>query len=161
VSAPDRYPNLTRVGAHEPFRPGNDHAKIHGAKVAAWKLAPRASEIAAVLSELLPVRSDADGPTVDLAAIVLARIEVATDYLDRVGLFDARGRPRPILKLLSSWENTAARLLDSLGLSPVSRAKLGLDVVRAGAALDEHLARNYGSEKRRERTMTDGRDPLH
>jgi hypothetical protein len=110
------------------------------------KLAPRAGEIAREIAQLVPASSAADGPTIALLSIVLTRVELATDYLDRNGLFDARGRPRPIVKLVSSWENTAARLLDQLGMSPTSRARLGLDVARArGEALRAHVAERYAA----------------
>lgn len=142
---PDGYPNLAKRRA--PFEVGNDFGRVHGGRVAVWKLQPRAQEIAEQLTELLPVRSPADAPTVDSLATVLVRLELLNDYLERNGLFDARGRPRPALKLLSSFENTAARLLAQLGCDPVSRAKLGLDTVRAGAALRAHLERNYGDKQ--------------
>jgi hypothetical protein len=107
-------------------------------------LAPRADEIAAGLRELVPASSPSDEPTVRLLATVLTRLELANAYLDGNGLFDARGRPRPVLQLVSRWENSAARLLDQLGMSPTSRAKLGLDVARArGEALRAHLAERY------------------
>ena len=58
-------------------------------------------------------------------------MSIAVAQPDRFGLFrNARGDPQPVLKPLSGWENTAARLCDQLGLSPTARVRLG--VTRAG-----------------------------
>lgn len=94
----------------------------------------RARALADELRALLPASSPSDDPTVALVAMVLARIETANAWLDENGLMDARGAPRPILRVLSTWENTAARLLDRLGLTPTSRAALGLNIARAHEA---------------------------
>lgn len=94
----------------------------------------RAREVADELRALLPASSPSDDPTVALVAMVLARIESANAWLDEHGLMDTKGTPRPILRVLSTWENTAARLLDRLGLTPTSRASLGLNIARAHEA---------------------------
>jgi hypothetical protein len=128
----------------QPAGPGNRRAVTHGG-YATLALAPRSAEIRVQLRELVPARMDADDAAISLLSFQLARIEAAADYLERHDLLDSRGRPRPVLKVLSTWENSAARLLDQLGLTPTSRAKLGLDLTRArGAALAEHLQRDYG-----------------
>jgi hypothetical protein len=127
-----------------PFEVANLAARRHGAQVSSWRLAPRAEEIAAELAELVPASSPSDGPTVSLLATILCRLEIANAYVERNGLFDARGRPRPIVRLVSTWENSAGRLLDQLGMSPTSRARLGLDLTRArGEALRAHLEEHY------------------
>jgi post-segregation antitoxin (ccd killing protein) len=94
----------------------------------------RARELADELRALLPASSPSDDPTVALVAMVLARVEVANAWIDEHGLMDAKGRPQPILRVLPTWENTAARLLDRLGLTPTSRAALGLNIARAHEA---------------------------
>jgi hypothetical protein len=121
-------------------------ARRHGA-TAMITLAPRADEIADDLREIVPAQSEADEPTIRLLALVLARVEAANDYLAERGIFaDDRGTPQPILKALSTWENTAARLCDRLAMTPTARGALGLDLARArrGAALADHLRETYG-----------------
>lgn len=133
----------SRVGLEHiqpPPRPaerGNARAVTHGAS-AELQLAPRVEELRAMIAELVPVGTLADEPAITLLSWQLARIERANAYLDEHGLMDRRGVPRPVLKVLSTWENSAARLCDALGLSPTSRAKLKLDEARA-----LHLTRQW------------------
>jgi hypothetical protein len=108
------------------------------------RLAPRADEIANDLRRIVPTGAEPDEPALRLLALVLARVEAANSWLDEQGLLTQRGEPQPVLRVLSTWENTAARLCDRLGLTPTSRAQLGLRVARArGEALLTHLAENY------------------
>lgn len=120
------------------FQPGNAAALRHGAQ-ATLALAPRASEIAADLRSVVPARSPSDEPTILLAALVLARIERANAWLDEHGLLDEHGAPQPVLRVLGTTENTAARLLDRLGCTPTARARLGLDVALAQRASEQAL----------------------
>ena len=106
----------------------------HGAS-ADLALAPRAEELADSLRDLVPASSASDEPTIRLLGLVLAHIERANLYLDERGILDRRGSPRAVLKVLSAWENTAARLLRDLGMTPASRAHLGLELVRTEAAV--------------------------
>jgi hypothetical protein len=109
-------------------------------------LAPRAAEIADDLRRVIPARSEADEPAIHLAALLMARVEAANAWLDERGIFaDDRGTPQPVLRALSTWENSLARLLDRLGCTPTARARLGLNIAQArrGQALREHLAANY------------------
>jgi hypothetical protein len=126
-------------GQREPFTKGNGLALTHGAK-ADLHLAPRAGELADGLREIVPARGEADEPTIQLAGLVLARVEAANRWLAERGIFqDERGVPQPVIKALSTWENTAARLLDRLGCTPASRAAIGLDLVRTSVAAQEHV----------------------
>jgi hypothetical protein len=131
-----------------PFEPGNEVAVKHGAR-AELRLAPRAVELADGLRTIVPAASEADEPTIAVLALVLARIEAANTWLDEHGLFrDGKGNPQPVLSTLSTWENTASRLLDRLGCTPTARARLGLDLALGkGAALrllDQHVQQTYG-----------------
>jgi phage terminase small subunit len=112
------------------------------------RLAPRAEELADDLRSIVPAMSVADEPMVRLLALQLARIEAANDWLAEHGLFrDAKGEPQPVLRALSTWENSAARLADRLGLTPTSRGRLGLDLTRARheEELRQHIAETYGA----------------
>ena len=118
---------------------GNQLALKHGGD-AVLRLTPRSVEIADGLREIVPASSPSDEPTIRLLALVLARIETANEWLAENGIFrNRRGDPQPVLKALSTWENTAARLADRLGLTPTSRAALGLDLARAHEAGIESL----------------------
>lgn len=113
-----------------PAEPGNELAVTHGA-TAVLKLAPRADEIAEWIRAITPAGGEPDEPTVRLLAGILARIEAANAWLSENTIFaDGQGNARPILKQLSTWENTAGRLCEKLGLTPLSRAELGLDLAR-------------------------------
>lgn len=122
---------------------GNRGPMTHGAR-SVVNLAPRIAELVDALAPLVPAVSPSDGPTLAVLAGVMARIEAAQAYLDEHGIMDEHGQPRPILKQLSTWENTAVRTLDKLGCTPTARAQLGLDLARtpaaAATALREYLA---------------------
>src|SRR5262245_28351281 len=120
VSTPARRGNGAGRGgpargySWEPFAEGNAAAVRHGAH-STLLLAPRAEELADELRSVVPAVSDADEPMIRLLALILARIEVANDWLVEHGLFrDANGEPQPILRVLSTWENSAARIADRL-----------------------------------------------
>jgi hypothetical protein len=123
------------------FEKGNEANRRHGAY--GVRLAPRAEELAAGIRELVPASTDSDEPTIRLLAMVLARIEAAHVWMSEqdFGIFrNDGGELQPVLRALSTWENTAARLLDRLGCTPTSRAALGLDIARSGDALAHYLA---------------------
>lgn len=127
--------------------PGNRRALRHGV-YSERDLEPRAVALRSDLAELVPGGTAADEAAVTLLGWQLARIEQANTYLAEKGIMDAKGRPRPILKMLSTWENSASRLCDQLGLTPTSRARLGVDLTRikGGKALAEHIAKRYGAD---------------
>lgn len=129
-----------------PAGPGNTRSVTHGAH-SELLIAPRAAEIRNRLRELVPAYTPSDDPAVTLLALQLARVERIEAHLDEHGLLDPDGEPRHVNKLWSACTNSAARLCDQLGLTPTSRARLGLDLSRTGAALAEHLDRNYGRDR--------------
>lgn len=129
-----------------PAQPGEMRALKHGA----WSLAltsERSGELADYLASIVPADSTADEPAIVLLAQVLARIERANAWLEVHGDLDAKGNPRPVHRVLATWEAQARRLCADLGLTPTSRARLGLDVARArGAALRDHLDEHYSDK---------------
>lgn len=130
--------NLVPVGE------GNQLAVTHGT-FSALRMAPRAEAIADDLRSIVPASSASDEPTIRLLALTLAQVEAATAWVAQEGIVDKKGQPQPILRHLGTMTNTAARLCSALGLTPTSRAQLGLDLTRArGEALREHLAAVYG-----------------
>jgi hypothetical protein len=129
-----------------PAAPGNGRAVKHGA-YALVRLEPRANEIADDLRELVPARRDSDEPTIRLLALALAQIEAASAYLGDVGILTSRGKPQPVLSFLTTMMNTASRLCHQLGLTPVSRVSLGLDLARTEETLQEYVDRAYGGKR--------------
>ncbi len=120
---------------------GNRNSVKHGAHAKPSAAAVRAQEdaIYASLAASAPVRQGnalpaADEAAVRLCARTLARLESVSAWLDAHGPLDRRGRPRSA----SLWERrltaTAAKQLASLGMSPSSRARLGVDVARIDLA---------------------------
>jgi hypothetical protein len=132
-------------GSRPPFEVGNTIAVTHGS-YSSVVVGPRAQEIADELRAVVPVRSPADEPSIRLLAQTLAQVERATAALER--LHEAMGE-RPLgpymvedaakLQRLREdtrgWINTARRLCGDLGLTPTSRARLGVDLARIEPSL--------------------------
>lgn len=122
-----------------PFEDGNDAALKHGAFSEA-KIKPRAEEIAVELREIVPLESGSDAPSIWLLSLLLARIAVANEWLAEHGIFrdESTSEPQPILRALSTWENSAQRLLDRLGLTIAGRAEVGLQLAGTAALVRRH-----------------------
>jgi hypothetical protein len=115
-----------------PFAPANTAAVTHGA-FSSEKLAPVTERIASELRDLVPLGSAADSPAIWLLAGQLGRIEVVRQWLSRQehGVFRSEaGEPQGVLKMLSVWENSAARLCAQLGLTLEGRAAIGVDLAQ-------------------------------
>lgn len=128
------------------FQKGHTLSRRHGA-YSLVSLEPRALELAGEIRELVPARSDADEISIRLLALALAQVEGASTWLAEHGLVDEHGNARSLLRHLGTMMNTAARIADRLGMTPTSRAQLGLDLTRAkGEALRAHLDERYSEE---------------
>ena len=119
------------------FEPGHALSTRHGA-YSSVRLAPRAVELEADLVRLVPTYTDSDGPAVALLATTLARVERAAQAVDDAA--DDPDGPKRLEQDLRGWVNTAARLLDALGMTPTSRARLGLDLARVEDTLAQLAA---------------------
>jgi hypothetical protein len=94
-------------------------------------------ELMAALSDTAPVR-DPDGslPAADLVAIeraarLLRRYRRLEAWLDLYGELDEdTGQVKPAAKLALEVGTSLDRSLDALGMTPTSRARLGLDLAR-------------------------------
>jgi hypothetical protein len=87
-------------------------------------------ELADALRDVVPAYWPSDEVAVRLLALALARLERAEAVAD------------PSSKLRTDtlgWANSARRLLGDLGLTPTSRAALGLDVARTTAIVRPDL----------------------
>jgi hypothetical protein len=130
---------------------------VHGAYAAlpVDRVDAKARSIAAAVAQDAPVRADdgglpaADGVVVRLLADALCRLDSIGEYLGRCGWQDSKGRPRAVLDVEARLRNQALDLTRELGMTPRSRAALGLDLVRAVAAGDQlaqHLHDHYGAD---------------
>jgi len=128
--------------------PGNRSAVTHGARarMTECELKPKVAEVFRALAEDAPVREgealpNADAPVVRMLAEALVRIDRIADYLDRKGWEGEDGNPRPVLGYESRLREHALTLMRELGLTPASRAKLGVDLVRAQVVAEDAEAR--------------------
>lgn len=137
---------------------GNRRALRHGgyARIAAERLDEKVAEVFDALVADAPLR-DADGglPEVDHAAVHLAaealcRLEDVRADVALRGVVDQRtGGVRPVVELERRLRLEALDYLEALGMTPRSRSRLGLELMRtrsAGEQLEDHLADRYGGD---------------
>lgn len=147
--------SLANLRQAPPADKGNGRAMQHGlgAKLPE-NLPPEAEELRQLLRENSPVRgSDGDAHPADEAYIFnaarfWAKVNRANDWLEEHGWFGEDGQLRPVVAELRKHEDQLAKYLDQLGMTPTSRARLGLDLARTAdlaTAMSEPDA-----EKRRE-----------
>lgn len=141
ASSPDaerRAAQLANLRPAPPAPEGNDRNRRHGgyAEVAAERIKGREAVIVEALAADAPVR-DRDGglPRYDHAAVgllarAMCRLDDVSDYLQKHGLFDGKGRPRPALEIESKLRREVASLLTEMAMTPRSRAAIGVDLAR-------------------------------
>jgi hypothetical protein len=118
-------------------KPGNDLAVRHGAyaSIGAAELDSETAAVVDALSADAPLKEAgelpaADAVVVELLAACLIRLRRVTRFhLDRGWLTDA-DEPRPSVALESKLRREALDLAEALGMTPRSRARLGLDLAR-------------------------------
>jgi hypothetical protein len=123
-------------GQRPPAGPGNTLGETHGC-YSPMRLQARADEFYVQLAPHVPIHTQADGPVLSLACFSLAQVEraglvLAVEQARVVHAADEGEPPAPRFDRLAAdaraWVKTASRLLDQLGMSPTSRARLGLDI---------------------------------
>lgn len=144
---------LLKPGAHGrylPFEVGNRAAAKHGFwSDPSLRDDDRAevAEIAVSIVDALPDYQGQFGFAVEQLALKVWRQRRAYRDLSEHGVL-RDGKPAPVLVDLSKLENAIARDLDALGLTPTSRARLGLDIARTGDVLAEYLEQAYPGAER-------------
>ena len=132
---------------------GNRLGEKHGAyaSLARLRADPRCAQIAGDIRASAPVYSPADEPVVPLLALVLLRVERAVAALAAVDtaagegrelgpyLVDDGGKHDRLWQDLRGWVSTARYLCSDLGMTPTSRARLGLDL----AGTEDHLGPSH------------------
>lgn len=134
---------------------GNVRALSHGGtarKATLVRAGSWAERIFAELEAEAPLRDEAGGlplhdrQAVELLASALARIEAVEGWLATRPPVDEKGRPWPAEDVALRLRREAAGLLEALGMTPTSRAKLGLDLTRS-ATLAELMAQDAELER--------------
>jgi phage terminase small subunit len=119
----------------------NRRAVSHAAYAAlpAERIDQKVREVVEALTIDAPVR-DHDGglPAADAVAVrqlaeALCRLDDIAVYLVRRGWEDETGKPRPVLEYEARLRGHVLDLLRELGMTPASRARLGLDLVKAAS----------------------------
>jgi hypothetical protein len=132
------------------FREGEPGPALRHGAYSTLACGPRAAELASEIRQALPLYAPADEPSVRLLALALARVERASAALDevderlgsrRLAAYLAEGEERldRLRRDLRAWIGTATKLMSELGMTPSSRARLGLDVALAQRASDQAL----------------------
>ena len=122
--------------------PGNRYGVSHGAyaQVPPSRLNEQARKVFHAVAEDAPVRApDGSLPAHDAVAVrllaeTLCRIEDVQGYIAEHGFGPGRKRSRDPMRALEMEDRLMRRAmdqLDALGMTPRSRAKLGLDLARA------------------------------
>jgi len=131
-----RHPNsLANLRNAKPAPKGNSRPLRHGAD-SVVALAARTDEVYAELAKRVPVREAGTVPAADetvlrMLALNLARIESVTAWIEEHGELDSKGRPHPAAERLDRLTNRTLVLLRDLGMTPRSRAALGVDLARS------------------------------
>lgn len=141
-----RAKQLANLRPAPPAPQGHSRSLVHGgrAEVLFREVGGEVRELLDLLADAAPVR-DADGalPAADAVAVeraarALARYRRLSGWCDAHGRFDERsGEVKPAAEYELRAERALAEALDALGMSPVSRARLGVDLARAASSAEE------------------------
>ncbi|MEW6183046.1 MAG: hypothetical protein AB1500_07700 [Bacillota bacterium] len=80
---------------------------------------------------------ESDNVTITCLALCLRRLSRIGEYLQKATLTNKRGQTRPLVHLELQYLTQAEGLANSLGLSPQSRVKLGVELSSIGKNLSE------------------------
>jgi hypothetical protein len=125
------------------FEKGNSAAVRHGA-YGGPRLAARAAEHATALRDLVPVSAAGDEYAIAGLGLIAARLEAASEALEALDGDDPLTQYRDgvgerIRLDARAWLRVGLRYIEALGLTPATRARLGIDVAQAQAAQRESL----------------------
>ena len=154
---PNSLANLPNMRGDLPsttWKPGDAPALKHGLRssrpLSIEHVSAEVGEIMTALAASAPVRDGdgnlpiADEAAVEVAARALHRSRRAHAWADDTGRFDERtGDPKPITRYERECDRDLKEALDALGMTPRSRAALGLDVARtvqAASSFAEQIA---------------------
>ena len=135
--------------------PDNLRALTHGAisEQLVRDVTGEVRELLDSLAEAAPVKESdgslpaADTIAVERAARALKRYRSVSGWLDLHGRLDDKGEVRNAANLELACERELGRALDDLGMTPMSRSKLGLRLVQASAAVESAEADRAARER--------------
>jgi hypothetical protein len=140
-----RRKQLDNLTSRPPATPiDNDFASTHGgyARVAAERAEAKVMVVFDALGCDAPLREHGELPAADAALVhvcaeAMCRLEDVRDYLTTYGIVDLKTKAlrTTVIELEGRLRREIGDHLDALGMSPRSRAKLGVDV-RQAASLD-------------------------
>ncbi len=134
-----RARQLANLKPGPPAAQRNKLGVTHGgyARVVRARLDAKVRDVYDALSQDVPVQGPgggvpaADSPLLRLLATLLCRLEDVEQHIAMFGAFDPKTREaRRVLDVEAQLRGQAADFLDRLGMSPRSRARLGLDLMR-------------------------------
>jgi len=133
-----RARQLANLRSAPPAPRGNRRGVEHGgyAAIARDRLEEKQRQVFDALSADAPLRDARDElPRHDAAQVallgeVLCRLDDVNAYLAARGYLDGKGNVRPAAELAGRMRREASDYLDALGMTPKSRAKLGLALAR-------------------------------
>lgn len=144
------FPGQEFEGQRPPFEKNNTLSLKHGAH-SERSLAPIAEAWVKTALEQAPYLRD---PSYEPALLAWARFEAKCDllhdWIDNHGLIDEVGQATPAAKLLPTYEGRAAALRATLGMDPISRAKLQKD--SAAAQIDYSILLSQANAAREQAT---------
>jgi hypothetical protein len=128
---------------------GNARAMTHGFQSEALvkDVSDEVRELAALIAETVPVKDPdgsapaADTLAIEAAAVALKRWRSVHQWCELHGRLTDKGEVKPAANYELEGERALHRCLDALGLSPMARSKLGLNIARTAGAFD--LARHW------------------
>ncbi len=148
---PASLANLRRGETVAPI--GNTRALRHGfrSEQLVKDVEAEVRELMDALAEAAPVRDPdgglpgADTVAIEAAARALKRWRSVSTWCDLHGRFDEKtGEVKQAAEYELDGERALQRCLDSLGMSPMARSKLGLNIARTAQTFD--LARQWQEE---------------
>lgn len=137
-----RGPNGTLAAwQRPPFQSSNTLSLSHGANSERVVQPLAAAMVKTALDQCQYLRDPSFEPALLSWARIEAKSELLHRWLDDHGMVDEEtGKVRDAAKILSTFENTAAKLRTVLGLDPVSRAKLMRDTAATQVDLAQLMA---------------------
>lgn len=145
---------------------GNQRARRHGgySEALVADVEREVREVMDALAEAAPVRGpDGELPAADVAAVEVAaralrRYRTVAGWCDQYGRLDERtGAAKPAAALELETERALCRALGELGLTPMSRSKLGVALARMA---DLSTAMSEPDPSRRARMMAEAGVPV-
>ena len=134
---------------------GNTRRNEHGgyAAIIPSRLREKEREVYDVLSADLPLReADGSAPATDalvvsLLAETLCRLDSVKSFVNRRGFEDDKGEVRPAVTLETRLRDQGLAIAKELGMTPASRARLGLDLIRAAGAAEDEAANRAARDR--------------